>query len=124
MALKFGMPSLGHTMEKGKVIEWLKQEGQTVSKGEPLLVVETDKVVTEVEAPADGVVLRILVKPDEERPIGATLALLGTPGEALSEAEMQQLLGEDAAPQQRWRQPLRWLRLRRPQPLSATQGSG
>ena len=71
MALKFGMPSLGHTMEKGKVIEWLKQEGQTVSKGEPLLVVETDKVVTEVEAPADGVVLRILVKPDEERPIGA-----------------------------------------------------
>ena len=56
-------------MEKGKVIEWLKQEGQTVSKGEPLLVVETDKVVTE-EAPADGVVLRILVKPDEERPIG------------------------------------------------------
>jgi pyruvate dehydrogenase E2 component (dihydrolipoamide acetyltransferase) len=98
MALKFGMPSLGHTMEKGKVIEWLKQEGQTVSKGEPLLVVETDKVVTEVEAPADGVVLRILVKPDEERPIGATLALLGTPGEALSEAEMHQLLGETAAP--------------------------
>ena len=98
MALKFGMPSLGHTMEKGKVIEWLKQEGQTVSKGEPLLVVETDKVVTEVEAPADGVVLRILVKPDEERPIGATLALLGTPGEALSEAEMHQLLGDDAAP--------------------------
>jgi pyruvate dehydrogenase complex dihydrolipoamide acetyltransferase long form len=98
MALKFGMPSLGHTMEKGKVIEWLKQEGQTVSKGEPLLVVETDKVVTEVEAPADGVVLRILVQPDEERPIGATLALLGTPGEALSEAEMHQLLGNDAAP--------------------------
>jgi pyruvate dehydrogenase complex dihydrolipoamide acetyltransferase long form len=98
MALKFGMPSLGHTMEKGKVIEWLKQEGQTVSKGEPLLVVETDKVVTEVEAPADGVVLRILVKPDEERPIGATLALLGMPGEALSEAEMHQLLGEAAAP--------------------------
>jgi pyruvate dehydrogenase complex dihydrolipoamide acetyltransferase long form len=98
MALKFGMPSLGHTMEKGKVIEWLKQEGQTVSKGEPFLVVETDKVVTEVEAPADGVVLRILVQPDEERPIGATLALLGTPGEALSEVEIHQILGEDAAP--------------------------
>jgi pyruvate dehydrogenase complex dihydrolipoamide acetyltransferase long form len=98
MALKFGMPSLGHTMEKGKVIEWLKQEGETVSKGEPLLMVETDKVVTEVEAPADGVVLRILVKPDEERPIGATLALLGTPGEALSDVEMHQLLGDDAAP--------------------------
>ena len=52
MAIKFGMPSLGHTMEKGKIIEWLKQEGESVAKGEPLLVVETDKVVTEVEAPA------------------------------------------------------------------------
>jgi pyruvate dehydrogenase complex dihydrolipoamide acetyltransferase long form len=98
MALKFGMPSLGHTMEKGKVIEWLKQEGQTVSKGEPLLVVETDKVVTEVEAPADGVVLKILVHSDEERPIGATLALLGSPGETVSEIEMRQLLGAEAAP--------------------------
>jgi pyruvate dehydrogenase E2 component (dihydrolipoamide acetyltransferase) len=95
MALKFGMPSLGHTMEKGKVIEWLKQEGQTVSKGEPLLVVETDKVVTEVEAPADGIVLKILVQPDEERPIGATLALLAAPGEALSEADMRQLLAAE-----------------------------
>jgi pyruvate dehydrogenase E2 component (dihydrolipoamide acetyltransferase) len=99
MALKFGMPSLGHTMEKGKVIEWLKQEGQAVSKGEPLLVVETDKVVTEVEAPADGVVLKILVRPDEERPIGATLALLGAPGETLSEADMRQLLGVETTPQ-------------------------
>jgi pyruvate dehydrogenase E2 component (dihydrolipoamide acetyltransferase) len=98
MALKFGMPSLGHTMEKGKVIEWLKQEGQTVSKGEPLLVVETDKVVTEVEAPADGIVLKILVQPDEERPIGATLALLAAPGEALSEADMHQLLAAETMP--------------------------
>ena len=98
MALKFGMPSLGHTMEKGKVIEWLKQEGQTVSKGEPLLVVETDKVVTEVEAPADGVVLKILVQSDEERPIGATLALLGSPGETVSEVDMRQLLGDETAP--------------------------
>jgi pyruvate dehydrogenase complex dihydrolipoamide acetyltransferase long form len=98
MALKFGMPSLGHTMEKGKVIEWLKQEGQSVSKGEPLLVVETDKVVTEVEAPADGIVLKILVRPDEERPIGATLALLAAPGEALSEADIHQLLGGETIP--------------------------
>jgi pyruvate dehydrogenase complex dihydrolipoamide acetyltransferase long form len=85
-------------MEKGKVIEWLKQEGQTVSKGEPLLVVETDKVVTEVEAPADGIVLKILVQPDEERPIGATLALLAAPGEALSEADMHQLLAAETMP--------------------------
>lgn len=95
MAIKFGMPSLGHTMEKGKVIEWLKQEGQTVAKGEPLLVVETDKVVTEVESPADGVVLKILVPPEEERPIGATLALLGAAGEILSAADLQDLVGAE-----------------------------
>jgi pyruvate dehydrogenase E2 component (dihydrolipoamide acetyltransferase) len=95
MAIKFGMPSLGHTMEKGKVIEWLKQEGEPVAKGEPLLVVETDKVVTEVESPTEGMVLKIIVGPEEERPIGATLALLGTTDETLSEAEMQQLLGDE-----------------------------
>jgi pyruvate dehydrogenase E2 component (dihydrolipoamide acetyltransferase) len=96
MAIKFGMPSLGHTMEKGKIIEWLKREGDTVTKGEPLLVVETDKVVTEVEAPAAGVVLKILVGPEEERPIGATLAFIGTAGEVLSEAELQQVAGGEA----------------------------
>jgi pyruvate dehydrogenase E2 component (dihydrolipoamide acetyltransferase) len=93
MAIRFGMPSLGHTMEKGKVIEWLKQEGEPVAKGEPLLVVETDKVVTEVEAPTDGVVLKILVAPEEERPIGAALALIGSAGETLSEADVRQLAG-------------------------------
>lgn len=97
MAIKFGMPSLGHTMEKGKVLEWLKQEGDPVAKGEPLLVVETDKVVTEVEAPVAGVVLKIIVPAQEERPIGATLALLGEAGEALSGVELQQLLGEAPA---------------------------
>jgi pyruvate dehydrogenase E2 component (dihydrolipoamide acetyltransferase) len=83
-------------MEKGKIIEWLKQEGDTLAKGEPMLVIETDKVVTEVEAPADGVLLRIFVGQEEERPIGATLAILASPGESLSETEMRQLLGDDA----------------------------
>lgn len=95
MAMKFGMPSLGHTMETGKIIEWLKAEGETLAKGDPLIVIETDKVVTEVEAPTDGVLLKIVVPQEEERPIGATLALLGTPGEQLSEAELQQLLGDE-----------------------------
>ena len=70
MALKFGMPSLGHTMEKGKVIEWLKQEGQTVSKGEPLLVVETDKVVTEVEAPRMVSCYEFSSSPTRSAPLG------------------------------------------------------
>ena len=95
MAMKFGMPSLGHTMETGKIIEWLKGEGDALAKGDPFIVIETDKVVTEVEAPADGVLLKIVVPQEEERPIGATLALLGAPGEQLSEAEIQQLLGDE-----------------------------
>ena len=97
MAITFGMPSLGHTMEKGKVIEWLKHEGDPIAKGEPLVVIETDKVITEVESPADGVVLRIVVPSEEERPIGALLAVLGAQGEQVSEAELQQMLGPVAA---------------------------
>ncbi|WP_089719657.1 dihydrolipoamide acetyltransferase family protein [Candidatus Entotheonella palauensis] len=99
MAIKFGMPSLGHTMEKGKIIEWLKQEGETLTKGEPMVVIETDKVVTEVEAPVDSVLVRIVVGQEEERPIGATLALLGSPGESLSDADIQQLLGDESPAQ-------------------------
>jgi pyruvate dehydrogenase E2 component (dihydrolipoamide acetyltransferase) len=93
MAITFGMPSLGHTMEKGKIIEWLKHEGDPIAKGEPLVVIETDKVITEVESPADGVVLRIVAPSEEERPIGALLAVLGSQGEQVSEVELQQMLG-------------------------------
>jgi pyruvate dehydrogenase E2 component (dihydrolipoamide acetyltransferase) len=59
------------------------------------VVIETDKVVTEVESPADGVLVKIAVGAEEERPIGATLALLGAPGEHLGEAEIRRLLGGD-----------------------------
>lgn len=96
MAITFGMPSLGHTMEKGKIIEWLKHEGDAIAKGEPLVVIETDKVITEVESPAAGVVLRIVARPDEERPIGALLAVLGAQDEQVSEAELQHMLGPTA----------------------------
>ena len=98
MSITFGMPSLGHTMEKGKIIEWLKREGDPIAKGEPLVVIETDKVITEVESPAEGVVLRIVAQPDEERPIGALLAVLGAQHEQIGEAELQQLLGPMAVP--------------------------
>src|SRR2546426_2977105 len=93
MTITFGMPSLGHTMEKGKIIEWLKHEGDPIAKGEPLVVIETDKVITEVESPADGIVLRIVAPSEEERPIGALLAVLGAQGEQVSEVELQQMLG-------------------------------
>src|SRR5262249_43283509 len=93
-----GRGGRGDAREKGKIIEWLKQEGDAIAKGEPLVVIETDKVITEVESPAEGIVLRIVARPDEERPIGAPLAVLGAQGEQVSEAELQHMLGPTAAP--------------------------
>ena len=55
MPTEFVMPKLGLTMEEGTITEWLAQNGEVVSAGKPVLVIETDKVETEVEAPADGV---------------------------------------------------------------------
>ena len=103
MAVKFGMPSLGHTMESGTVLEWLKQEGARLAKGDPLLMVETDKVTTEVEAPMDGTLHKIVVPAGEERPIGALLAILLAPGESADPAEIARLSapeGAQAAPKE------------------------
>lgn len=58
MAIEFAMPKLGLTMEQGTIIEWLVPDGSAVAAGSPVLVIETDKVETEVEAPADGLLHR------------------------------------------------------------------
>jgi pyruvate/2-oxoglutarate dehydrogenase complex dihydrolipoamide acyltransferase (E2) component len=55
------MPMLGLTMEEGTVAEWLKQEGESVAKDEPLLTVEMDKGTLEVPSPAAGILRRIVV---------------------------------------------------------------
>ena len=59
MATSVVMPALEMAQETGKIISWLKKEGDTISKGEPLLEIETDKAVVEVEANADGVLLKL-----------------------------------------------------------------
>jgi len=70
------MPRLGLTMEEGTVVRWLAREGEHVVQGTPLLEVETDKVVVEVEAPASGVLRAIQVREGEKAPVGAPLAHL------------------------------------------------
>ena len=105
MAVKFGMPSLGHTMESGTVLEWLKREGDRLAKGDPLLMVETDKVTTEVEAPMDGVLHKIVVPAGQERPIGAILAILLAPGEGADPAEIARLSAPEGAPAARKEMP-------------------
>ncbi|MGH9646890.1 MAG: dihydrolipoamide acetyltransferase family protein, partial [Bryobacteraceae bacterium] len=68
--------------ETGKLISWLKKEGEAVSKGEPLLEIETDKAVMEIEAPGDGVLAGVKVEAGAEVPVGKTIAWIVRPGEA------------------------------------------
>jgi len=72
---------LGLTMEEGTVAEWLKAEGEAVSKDEPLLTVEMDKGTVEVPAPASGVLLRIVVQPGTTVPVKTLIAEIGAAGE-------------------------------------------
>jgi len=76
MATEFTMPMLGEVMEEGKLIEWKKQPGDAVEKGEIILDVETDKVVAEVESPAAGVLKEILVPEGETVKVNTPLALI------------------------------------------------
>jgi pyruvate dehydrogenase E2 component (dihydrolipoamide acetyltransferase) len=79
------MPALGVAQEKGTLINWLKSEGQTVSKGEPLMEVETDKATVEIEAAASGVLMNVTAAVGDEVPVGQTIALILAPGETIPE---------------------------------------
>jgi pyruvate dehydrogenase E2 component (dihydrolipoamide acetyltransferase) len=67
--------------ETGKLISWLKKEGESVAKGEPLLEIETDKAVMEIESPGDGVLAGVKVQAGTEVPVGRTIAWIVRPGE-------------------------------------------
>ena len=81
MPISVVMPALEMAQQTGKLISWLKKEGQEVAKGEPLLEVETDKAVMEVEAPGDGILAGIKVQEGDVVPVGQTIAWLVAPGE-------------------------------------------
>jgi pyruvate dehydrogenase E2 component (dihydrolipoamide acetyltransferase) len=81
MAISVVMPALEMAQETGKLISWLKKEGDSVAKGEPLLEVETDKAVMEIESPGDGVLAGVKVQPGAEVPVGQTIAWIVRPGE-------------------------------------------
>ncbi len=77
------MPALEMAQETGKLVSWLRKEGDTVAKGQPLLEIETDKAVMEVDSPADGVLAGIKVQPGADVPVGETIAWIVAPGEAI-----------------------------------------
>ena len=81
MATDVIMPALGVAQEKGTLINWLKTEGQSVTKGEPLMEVETDKATVEIEAPASGTLANVTASPGDEVPVGNKIALILAPGE-------------------------------------------
>jgi pyruvate dehydrogenase E2 component (dihydrolipoamide acetyltransferase) len=82
MAVSVVMPALEMAQESGKLVSWLKKEGDQVRKGEMLLEVETDKAVVEVEASTDGVLAGITARPGDVIPVGHTIAWLVQPGES------------------------------------------
>jgi pyruvate dehydrogenase E2 component (dihydrolipoamide acetyltransferase) len=81
MAISVVMPALEMAQETGKLISWLKKEGDTVAKGEMLLEIETDKAVMEIESPGDGILAAISAQPGAEVPVGQTIAWIVSPGE-------------------------------------------
>ena len=76
------MPALGVAQQTGTLLKWLKAEGQSVSKGEPLMEIETDKATVEIEAPASGVLAHVIAQAGDEVPVGQRIALILAPGES------------------------------------------
>jgi pyruvate dehydrogenase E2 component (dihydrolipoamide acetyltransferase) len=85
MATEVKLPRLGQGMESGTIVKWLKGEGEPVKKREPLYELDTDKVTQEVEAEADGVLLKIVVDSGEVE-VGRTIAFIGNEGEDVPSA--------------------------------------
>ena len=86
MATPILMPKLGESVVEGTVARWLKAPGDAVAKLEPLLEITTDKIDTEIPAPADGVLLEIAVPEGKTVTAGTVLGIVGAPGEVAAPA--------------------------------------
>lgn len=83
MAKEVIMPALGMAQETGILLQWLKAEGDEVTKGEPLMEIETDKAAVEVDAPASGTLAQVTAGPGDEVPVGQVIGLILAPGEEI-----------------------------------------
>ena len=98
MAVAVVMPQMGETVVEGTVSRWLKAPGDAVTKLEPLLEIATDKIDTEVPAPADGTLLRVVVPDGETVAAGTVLAYIGAPEEAVPDEDMHETPAPDTVP--------------------------
>ena len=89
MAVEVRMLQMDQTMTKGKIGKWLVNEGDTVAQGQPLLEIETDKVVHEQESPADGVIAQLLAREGSDVPVNELLAIIAAPGEEVARVEVE-----------------------------------
>jgi pyruvate dehydrogenase E2 component (dihydrolipoamide acetyltransferase) len=85
MAVAVIFPKLDEAMRSGKIVKWLKNEGDRVEKGETILEIETEKTAFEIEAEISGILSKIMVKAGDEVPVGATIAFILQPGEEAPE---------------------------------------
>jgi pyruvate dehydrogenase E2 component (dihydrolipoamide acetyltransferase) len=77
------MPALGVAQQTGTLLKWLKTEGQSVSKGEPLMEIETDKATVEIKAPGSGILTQVTAKAGDQVPVGQRIAFILASGETL-----------------------------------------
>lgn len=94
MATEVIMPALGMAQETGTLLEWLKADGEAVSKGEPIMLIETDKTSVEIEATADGKLVNITAEVGDEVPVGTCIAFIVADGEEIPAAGPGQAEGE------------------------------
>jgi pyruvate dehydrogenase E2 component (dihydrolipoamide acetyltransferase) len=87
MATEIVMPALGVAQETGRVVQWLAAEGETVTAGEPLLEIETDKVTVSIDAPASGILSAVRAGDGDEVPVGRVIAFILAPGEERPEPQ-------------------------------------
>ncbi len=103
MATSMVMPQMGYDMHEGKVVRWLKQEGEEVIRGEVIAEIETDKATVEYEAYTGGVMGKIVAEEGVTIPVGGLIAVITNPGEAvpeelLTDAAISDSNGSAAAP--------------------------
>src|SRR5215471_6282457 len=97
MATKVFMEALSPTMEEGRLVKWLKNEGDTVKSGEPLAEVETDKAIMELVARGDGILRKRLVNEGESRPVGDLVGVIAAADENI-DAVIGDAASKSAAP--------------------------
>ena len=94
MAIEILMPQLGLTMNEGTITEWVKKEGETVSKGDIVFYVENDKAVVPYEAQREGILGKILIQTGQTVPVGTPVGILAEKGEALEDIASLHIIKE------------------------------